>query len=105
MQLEATKWNHEQSGASGADPPCPPSAFRECNGTSPGASCAAAAAPKKAHATPLKALGVDGELKKYKWLDEVDKIATIIKVRDIKTKKTCEFFTCVACFALICFVP
>ena len=25
MQLEATKWNHEQSGASGADPPCPPS--------------------------------------------------------------------------------
>ena len=26
MQLEATKWKHEQSGASGADPPCPPSA-------------------------------------------------------------------------------
>ena len=48
---------------------------------------------------------MDGELKKYKWLDEVDKIATIIKVRDLKTKKTCEFFPCVACFALICFVP
>ena len=66
------------------------SPLRERNGTSPGARCAAGR--KEAHATPLKDLGVDGELKKYKWMDEVDKIPTIIKVRDGKTKKTCKFF-------------
>ena len=64
------------------------SPLRERNENGPGASWTAAS---QLNATPLKLGSVDEELKKLCWLDELDGIPTIIKVRDINTKNTGEF--------------
>ena len=64
------------------------SPLRERNENGPGASWTAAS---QLNATPLKLGSVDEELKKLCWLDECDKIPTIVKVRKLKSNKIGEF--------------